>query len=312
MKWEKRGLIYNTKANREWNQSHAQVPTVLKVNQEIIRIYFCSRDTNNRSYTTFIDVDANNLQNILYEHDKPILELGEIGTFDDSGIMPTWIEKFNKVVYLYYIGWNVGNTSRYRVAHGLAISEDNGITFKRYSKGPMMDRNYIDPISVSNHSIIREDDKWKMWYMSYCKWEIINGISEPFYNIKYAESKDGINWDRKGVICIDFKDEVEAGIARPSVIKENGIYKMWYSYRTAINYRKDKKGSYRIGYAESSDGINWIRMDDKAGINLSKKNWDSEMIEYPFILKIKGKLVMFYNGNGFGKSGFGYAVLHDD
>jgi predicted GH43/DUF377 family glycosyl hydrolase len=309
MKWQKKGLIFAVDNNYDWMVSHAQVPLVDKVSEDILRIYFGTRDSQNRTLTTFIEVEADNPQNILYIHDKPILSLGRLGCFDDSGVMPSDIISYDGKKYFYYLGWNVGSSVRYRVANGLAISKDNGGTFKRVSEGPIMDRSIVDPIAASTQCVLVENSIWKTWYMSYVKWEIVNGLTEPFYHIKYAESKDGINWERKGIVCIDFKSDNEAGIARPFVIKENDRYKMWYSYRTAENYRTNKAQSYRIGYAESSDGINWIRKDEETGIDRSEEGWDSEMLAYPYVYEHKGKKYMLYNGNEFGKSGFGYAVL---
>ena len=134
---------------------------------------------------------------------------------------------------------------------------------------------------------------------------------EPRYHLKYAESSDGINWKRNGIIAINYKNDDEAGIVKASVIKDGTIYRMWYSYRNFIDYRTDIKNSYKIGYAESSDGINWTRMDEKAGITVSDSGWDKDMIAYPHVIKIKNNLLMFYNGNGFGQSGFGYAQLQN-
>jgi hypothetical protein len=307
--WNKKGLIFQIDNKKSWMQTHAQLPTVDIIDKNTFRIYFSTRNSENMSYTTYLDVMAKNPKKITYIHDKPILSLGNLGCFDESGIMPSWIITHNNRKYLYYIGWNVGTSIRYRVSLGLAISDDNGNTFNKISNGPVLDRNVIDPFAIGNQTIIIENDIWRMWYMSYAKWEVVDGITEPYYNIKYAESTDGINWDRKGIVCIDFKNEQEAGIARPFVFKENGIYKMYYSYRTAVNYRNDKKESYKIGYAESNDGLSWVRKDDEIGIGTSENGWDSEMICYPYIVKNDNKYLMFYNGNGFGKSGFGYAEL---
>ncbi len=131
-------------------------------------------------------------------------------------------------------------------------------------------------------------------------WEIENGKLKHYYHIKYAESKDGINWERRGIVCIDFKSKDEYAIARPCVIKEDGIYRMWYSYRGE---------GYRMGYAESTDGVVWKRKDEEAGIDVSESGWDSEMIEYAFVFSHKDKKYMLYNGNDYGKTGFGYAML---
>jgi hypothetical protein len=155
---------------------------------------------------------------------------------------------------------------------------------------------------------MREQEKWKIWYLSCIEWKINNGYPEPLYNIKYAESNDGINWKRNGTVAIELKKD-EGGIASASVLKEGNIYKMWYSYRGIFNYRTNKNSSYRIGYAESKDGIKWVRKDHLASIGLSKTGWDSEMIAYPHVFKNNGRKHMLYNGNGFGKSGFGYAIM---
>lgn len=312
MKWLKKDLIFKVDQNYDWMQTHAQVPIANKIDDEKLRVYFGTRDKKNRTLTTYIEVEADNPQNVLYVHNKPILSLGRLGCFDDSGVMPSDIIDQKGKKYFYYLGWNVGHSVRYRVANGLAISDDNGKTFKRISEGPIMDRSLIDPIAVSTQCVLIENRIWKMWYMSYVKWEIINGITEPFYNIRYAESEDGIDWRRKGIVCIDFKSDEEAGIARPSVLKEDDIYKMWYSYRKGLDYRTSRNQGYRIGYAESINGIRWERKDDEVGIDISVEGWDSEMIAYPYIYKHKGRKYMLYNGNGFGQSGFGYAVLEED
>jgi hypothetical protein len=141
-----------------------------------------------------------------------------------------------------------------------------------------------------------------MWYLSCIGWDIVSGKPRHRYHIKYAESKDGIHWQREGIVCIDFASPDEYAISRPSVIKDGDRYKMWYSYRGE---------HYRIGYAESDDGINWRRMDDVHGLEVSPQGWDSEMVEYPYIFDHYGTRYMLYNGNGYGKSGFGCAVFID-
>ncbi len=311
MGWIKQGLIYLPKGNYAWNKSHAQVPTVDVVNENVWRIYFGTRNEKNRTSTSFIDVEAGNPKNILYEHDKPILSLGKIGTFDDCGVMPSWILNVGNLKYLYYIGWTVRNTIPYHNSIGLAISSDGGITFKKFSEGPLYSPTYLEPYFTGTSCVMIEDGVWKNWYMSCTKWEVIDGKPEPFYHIKYSESVDGINWKRNGKIAIDYKNKDEGGIVKASVLKENGIYKMWYSYRRSHEYRINKQNSYRIGYAESLDGKHWNRKDEDISIDLSDNGWDSEMLAYPHVIVYKNVKYVFYNGNGFGKSGFGYATEVD-
>lgn len=309
MKWEKKGLIFKPKGHLQWSVSHAQVPFALPLTKEKVRIFYATRDKDSCSSTSFIDVVADNPSQILYIHDGPILSKGARGSFDDSGTMPSWFLKDNNKLYLYYTGWNKSVSASYRLSIGIAVSEDSGLTFKKLFKGPVMDRNIFDPVWVGQPCVIKEDDCWRMWYLSCEKIETIKNHPEPFYNIKYAESNDGINWVRNNQVCIDFEFGKIDAIGRPCVYKENGIYKMLHSNRKAIGYRDNKEASYSIGYSESEDGIIWKRMDSKVGIEKSETGWDSIMNEYCSTYKKNGERFLIYNGNGFGASGFGYAVL---
>ena len=210
---------------------------------------------------------------------------------------------------MYYSGWNESVTVRYHNSIGLAVSEDGGNSFYKYSEGPILDRSVYNPIMVAGPYVLnRANSDWIMYYLSCSEW--IKGSSkvEPVYDLHYALSQDGINWTvPNNIPCI--KGENEA-IAQPCVIKTENRYHMWYSYRKTLDYRINKRNSYRIGYAESEDGINWERRDKEVNINVSENGWDAEMIEYPYVIKYGDQYIMFYNGNGFGKSGIGVAVSY--
>lgn len=296
--WEKLGIIFYPDNHYTWMFSHASVPFATKVSEDLYKIYFSSRDRNNSSHIGYIIIDINKPQTILEISKEPILQLGELGTFDDSGTMLTWITNYQNKQYLYYVGWNLGVTVPFRNALGLAIGKQNS-KFEKYAQGAILDRTIFEPHFVGSACILKED-VWKIWYLSCVKWEIVNHSPRHWYHIKYAESTDGINWERNGVVAIDFKSSEEYAISRPSVLKENGIYKMWYSYRGS---------SYRIGYAESEDGKNWQRLDESVGMEVSTSDWDCEMIEYPHVFYHQSQKYMLYNGNGYGRTGFGFAAL---
>lgn len=309
MKWEKKGFIYNTDGAHDWARSYACGPVVDMISDKVWRIYFDTRDDFNHSRVTYIDVEAGNPENILYVHDRPLLDLGKIGTFDDCGITISSLLDHDGKKYMYYLGWTVRNTVSYHNSTGLAISEDGGKTFRKFSEGPLLSPNYRHPYCNGAVYVMKDGDIWRMWYTSFIGWEVHSNHPEPLYNIKYAESTNGIDWERPDIVSVDFIDRnKKGGIARPSVIKENGVYKMWYTYRGASDYRTNKANSYRIGYAESRDGKVFTRMDDQVDLPLSDEGWDSVMMTYPHVIKYDGKYWMFYNGNTFGKSGFGYAV----
>lgn len=307
MDFEKKGLIFKPDGTKPWSMSHAQVPFALLMGEKV-RIFYATRDANSCSSTSFIDVEASKPSNVLYIHNEPVLQKGKLGYFDDSGTMPSWFLYDNNKLYVYYTAWNKSKEASYRLSIGIAISEDNGVTFTKLYNGPILDRSINDPIWVGQPCVLKENALWKMWYLSCEKIEYINNHPEPFYNVKYAESIDGINWKRENKIAIDFDFGTIDAIGRPCVFKENGIYKMFHSNRKALGYRTQKEAAYRIGYSESQDGINWRRLDDKINLTKSEKDWDSIMMEYCTTYVYNGVRYLIYNGNGFGATGFGYAV----
>lgn len=308
MKWTKKGLIFSANDQAKWMASHACVPIADRVDDEVLRIYFGPRDAQGRTTTAFIDVAADDPARILYVHDRPVLGLGALGAFDDGGAMPSCVVNHDGRKYLYYMGWNRGVSVPFRNAIGLAVSDDGGMTFERVFAGPIMDRSPADPYFVSAPYVIHDEGRWKMWYISATEWLVVHGHPEPVYQIKYAESPDGVSWTSADKPCLEYRFAGEA-ISRPSVLKDEGLYRMWYCFRGSDGYRTDTSASYRIGYAESPDGVRWTRQDERVGIERSASGWDALMMENPCVYEHGGRRYMLYNGDGFGATGFGYAVL---
>jgi sucrose-6-phosphate hydrolase SacC (GH32 family) len=283
--------------------SHAQVPTVLSLpKQNIIRVYFSSRPRQNISLTSYVDLNSSNLSEINFLNPEPILELGGLGMFDEHGIMPSSVIKHEDVVFLYYSGWSTGTTLPYSNFTGLAISEDNGKFFKKLGKGPILDRTHWGPYSATSPHVIKNGNSWLMYYCSGTDWIDVDGKLEHVYNIKIAESYDGIKWEQSGKVAIPQSTKDEA-ITKPTIYFDGQIYHMYFCYRKSVGFRGGKN-SYQIGYAQSKNLIDWKREDSMAGISKGPNKGDSEMIAYPEVCSIRNKICMFYNGNGFGEEGF--------
>ena len=299
MQWRKLGLVFCPSGKIEWMESYAAVPIAEYIGGDRFKIYFSSRDRLNRSSVAYVVIDLTSPYQILDLSPEPVLVPGDLGAFDDSGAMASWLTHHAGNKYLYYIGWNLGVTIPFRNSIGLSIST-HGDQFIRHSNGPIVDRSMTEPHFCASCCVMPGEEFWRMWYLSCTSWRMSEGKPVHKYHIKYAESHDGIHWQRDGHVAIDFANDQEYAISRPSVVRDSDRWRMWYSYR---GY------SYRIGYAESEDGRQWKRIDNQVGIDVSKTGWDSEMIEYPFVFDHKGQRYMLYNGNGYGKSGFGLAVL---
>ncbi|MEI6149552.1 MAG: hypothetical protein WCS01_10680 [bacterium] len=302
--WVKKGLIFAASGQSGWMNSHAQVPTVWQKDQDTLRIFFSTRPQPGLSLTTFLDVSASDPSRILYEHDCPILELGKPGTFDEHGIMPSCIVEHGGRIYLYYSGWSRCVGVPYNNLTGLAVSDD-GENFTRVCEGPVLTRTPLEPFSATSPFVLKHDGRWLAWYCSGIGWQEIDGKMEHQYDIKFADSDDGLWWRQAANVVLRCREEQEA-LTRPTVIEHEGRFHMWFCHRGMKDFR-DGATSYHIGYASSIDLASWTRADELAGIGLSAKGWDSLALAYPYVIKVAGKLMMFYNGNGFGQSGFGYA-----
>lgn len=284
-------------------QSHAALPTPMQVKDSLYRIYFSSRDERNRSHVGYFDVDLENPERVLRVSEKPVLEPGPLGYFDDHGVYAASVVRHCDRIYMYTIGWNPAlEPPLFYASIGLAVSEDGGSSFEKVGNTPIMTRSDYDPCLVTSPVVLKDNDRWRMWYVSGYRWEESGNSLQSHYHIKYAESDDGMHWNREGTVCIDHIFPGEKNIARACVHKSEDLYCSWYSYNCGYGYR--------IGYAESRDGIRWKRKDGEVGIDLSDSGWDSEAMAYPYVIEYGERLFMFYNGNGFGRDGVGMAVAN--
>jgi hypothetical protein len=232
---------------------------------------------------------------------EPVLDIGLPGTFDDNGVILGDVVYHKQRLYMYYIGFQLVEKVKFLAFTGLAISSDGGESFERYSNVPVMDRSHDSLFFRAVHTVMIEKGKWKVWIGSGSDWVVINNNTYPQYDIKYTESPDGIAFDEKSHLCIE-PYEPEYRIGRPRVYKMDDLYRMLYTIG-------DLQGNYLPGYAESEDGVNWVRKDSDLGLKLSNSGWDSRALCYPTLIAYEERTYMFYNGNDIGKDGFGYAVL---
>lgn len=305
MKWQKKGLIYCPNGEKEWLVKYAMMPTPIIVEKEnIIRVFIGVTDSQIYGRTTFLDLDIDDPSKVIRQPQNIILDLGADGYFDDSGAVPSSIVTHNGLSKLFYVGFQRTTKVPYMLFSGMATSRDL-ISFTKHSNAPIIDRNSMSQVSNAAPFVIFDEGKYKMWTWVGKRWTSINEKKYIQAEIQFGLSENGIDWEIYPKSCIQLDQTKEFSVGRPWVIKVNGIYKMWYSIRYI-----DKL--YRIGYAESQDGINWQRKDEEAGIDVSSEGWDSEMICYPAVIQVKDKTYIFYNGNNNGATGFGYAELVEE
>lgn len=317
-KWRKLGRIFNPQdvQNLPWMKEFAQCTSAL-VFDKYVRVYFSCRPCRDQegeyvSNTGFVDLDINNLFNILQVSQQPVLPLGDLGAFDSHGVYPTCTLRYQDQVWLYYAGWSRCKDVPFNTAIGLAISRDGGTTFQRLGTGPIVSSSLNEPFVISGPKVRRFNGQWQMYYLAGSKWILNNGRPEIVYKIRMACSNNGLDWDKINKNLIpDVLEENECQ-AGPDVFFKDNKYHMYFVYRYAVDFRQNPNHGYRIGYATSDDMYTWVRDDTNVGIEYSTSGWDSTMQHYPHIFVLHNKHYMLYNGNEFGRWGFGLAEAVND
>lgn len=284
--------------SRWWARKYAAFPTV-DVLGDVLRVYFSGLDEQNVGRTGYVDLDAGDPTRILAESPEPVLDTGELGNFDDCGANAFSVVTHGAKKYLYYQGWQRTERIPYLIFTGLATGGADG-AFTRHARTPVLDRVEDDPFLRGAPYVIATPDGFRMWYVTCRRWLRDEHGLHYDVAIRRAVSDDGVRWTADERACIVPDAPGEYAVGRPSVLYEDGRYRMWYSVRSFSE-------PYRIGYAESADGLTWTRRDAEAGIERSPAGWDSAMICYPNVVRVHGRLLMFYNGNQHGATGFGYA-----
>lgn len=315
MRWSKIGKIFDPTDHALPLDclEYAQSPQTL-IFDDRVRIFFSTRKTDPTngkflSHIAFIDIDKK-FRNIMRISQKPVIPLGDLGSFDEHGIFPISITRTADKILAYTCGWNRRKSVSVDTGIGYAISHDNGETFERLGTGPIMGPSLHEPFLVGDAFVRIYGGVYHMWYMYGVRWvNKESGTPERVYKIGHATSQDGINWDREGRQIISDEIDDNECQALPTVIFHKERYHMFFCYRHAVDFRANPEKSYRIGYAWSDDLQNWKRHAKYDGITVTKGDWDADMLCYPHVFECNGNVYLLYNGNQFGKYGFGLAIL---
>jgi hypothetical protein len=317
MRWSKLGKIFDPTLHKLPNDcvQFAQAPQAL-VFDDFVRIYFSTRSVDKRngkylSHIAFVDMQKN-LRDVIRVSDKTVIPLGRLGCFDEHGIFPMNVMRHGDAVYGYTCGWNRRVSVSVDTAIGLAISRDRGLTFQRIGDGPVLAASPHEPCLVGDGFVKIIGGVFHMWYIFGTGWKRFSADAPPdrTYKIAHAVSSDGVQWVKEEARRI-IADRLGAdeSQALPTVIGIGGRYHMFFCYRESFDFRKNKERGYRIGHAYSDDLASWKRDDDNPLLDVTPGDWDSDMLCYPHVFECDSKVYLLYNGNEFGRYGFGLAIL---
>lgn len=302
MKWRRHGVLWTPDGSRPWARTHASCPTPLVRRDGTLRLYLQCRDEAGVGRIGWIDVDPDDPRRVVRAASDPVLDVGAPGAFDDNGVFQTSVVRLaDGRLYLYYVGFELCHHIRYRLLSGLAVSTDDGDSFVRVKTTPILERSEAEPHIRGGPCVVRDGGRFRMWYVAGGAWETIAGKAMPVYDIRHAESDDGIRWPEQGRVVLPVTDAREHGFGRPWLLRDGDGWRMHYSVRLR------EPLAYRLGYATSADGLHWQRRDDEIGLAATPGAWDGRSICYGTEVRSGGRDWLFYNGDDFGGTGVGLA-----
>ena len=303
MRWRKLGLIYGPDGRASWARHSALQPTPLSFDGRT-RVYAGFRDEDGRSSVGYVDVDGRDPTRVLAVSREPALGKGAPDAFDRDGVVPCAVLRREGRVFLYYAGYRRGDDQlRFRVFGGLAISDDDGVSFTRTRREPVLPPVPGEDLFRVAHSVRFENGRWRVWYGAGSHFRAGAAKSLPVYDIRYMESPDGMEFPQRGTTCLEPNDR-EHRLGRPWVMATASGYEMYFGVGS-------EAVPYYLSHATSPDGVNWSRNDDALGLTMSDVGFDDRMIAYPAVVDVDGSRIIFYNGNDYGREGFAAAVLED-
>ena len=304
--WRKLGRVYSASGESPWAMTHAYCPTPILLDRgRRVRVLCAFLDSERVGRCGWVDVDAEDPGRVLAVSRQPVLDVGLPGTFDEHGVTPlSTVRLAGGALRLYYAGWQRGVGVRYALFTGAAESHDEGDSFTRVSQAPVLDRSDGELHVRTGGLVLPDGDGWQMWYAGGSGWHGSGADARPRYALRHVRSEDGLEWPPSGRVCLAPRDD-ELGFGRPGILRREGILHMWYG-------RRALSGAYELGYATSSDGLDWERHDDRAQLPRgSTGTWDSEMVGLSGLLETDHRTYLFYNGNDYGATGFGVAIAEE-
>jgi len=318
MKWSKKGCVFSPGQFKTElsGMVYAQSPQALPIGNGV-RVYFSTRTVDSSgkflSHIAFADF-SRDFKEVREISRGTVIPLGGLGDFDEHGIFPIHICKIDNKIFGYTTGWSRRRSVSADASIGLAVSRDGGRTFEKLGRGPVLTSSLYEPFLIGDAFVIRVGEVFHMWYICGKRWIESNTSDQPerVYKIAHAVSKDGISWAKEGNMIISDAIGPDECQALPSVLEYNGVFHMVFCFRDAVGFRSEAGRGYRLGYAYSTDLRTWKRADDALGLKLSGEGWDGQMMCYPHIFSLNGQVALLYNGNNFGREGFGLALLQSD
>jgi hypothetical protein len=295
--WKAKGAFYQPDESISWMGGGAGAFFAMPQGKDTVRLFLTGRDKTIRTRIGIVTLHWAERPQVVDVTREPVIELGELGSFDMDGVSYPWLVEHEGALFMYYVGWNrLGGEIPFRNQIGLAVSEDGGKSFKRVTKAPLLPLTDAEFIGSGSNCVEKVPGGWRMYYTSFLRWERRPEGPRHYYHVREAHSKDGIHWERPGKVVVDLIPPDEYALGAPDLDVHDGSRVIYF---TARGHRY-----HLFASVEGKDG-DWTRLPGH--LEIPRGEFDSDMQCYPRSLRFQGKTYLLYSGNGYGRAGIGYA-----
>jgi len=233
---------------------------------------------------------------------NPVLKSGPEGAWDDNSVITPSVLFRDSTYHMWYSGYQEDASSGYTARIGHATSTNGVDWMKDTVNNPVLDLGPVgswDDEDVGDLTVIHDGSEYHMWYI---------GVSTNTnkFHMGHATSPDGSNWTKDSlnpVLLSDLIWEKGRGFECLMIVYDGTVFHLWYHGGGLFNWK--------VGYARSLDGVNWIKEPDNPIFKGTPGTWDAKSIVGTAIIDSAHiKFKMWYGGNSseIDNADIGYAV----
>jgi hypothetical protein len=293
--WRKLGRVLEASGAAS-SRSHVMLPTP-HVMADRVRVFYASCDDDLRGRIFFADFAPEPPFALMAVSPKPVFDVGPAGGFDCDGVNPSQVIETDGELALLYIGWRRGPAQEpYTLFAGLAVSGDRGRTFTRRPE-PLLPPRPGERLFRTAPFIDRDAEGYRLLYIggdAFMNGE--SGRRTPVYSL--MELRGQSLWDWDGPARVLMSPDVgagEVGFGRPVITPDRTLM---LSLRTQAGYRLVET---------DLDFDPMTRPPLAPVIPPPFEPWEAGMTCFGAPCTVGPNELLFYNGDGYGRTGMGLA-----
>lgn len=293
--WRKLGRVFAPLGGL-LTRSHVMLPTP-HVMADRVRVFYAGCDDDLRGRVFFADFAPEPPFDLMAADPEPVCDVGAPGSFDCDGVNPSQIIETDDGLMLLYIGWRRGPAETpYTLFGGVAKSTDGGMSFERRSE-PLLPPRPGERLFRTAPHISRDEEGYRLLYIGGDRFTSGEaGRATPVYSLMELRSADLWSWNGPARTLMSPDTSAgEVGFGRPVITPDGNLM---VSLRTLAGYRLVETS---LAFSPEARPVL------EAVVPEPMEAWEAQMTCFGAVCRVGPNELLFYNGDGYGRTGLGLA-----